>query len=65
MLLQLFFQIMMLHVRNAIVEVMSKLAFPSYSNLLNWYSKVEERLQFEEYEDPDQIFNIKQYPPLF
>jgi hypothetical protein len=44
---------------------MSKLVFKRYSNLLDWYADVEERLSFEEYEDPNQTFTIQQYPPLY
>ena len=55
----------MLSLRNTIVEVLSKLFVKRYSNLLEWYSDVEERLKFEEYEDPNQTFNIQQYPPLY
>ena len=56
---------LMLSLRNTIVEVLSKLVFKRYSNLLNWYSGVEERLSFEEYEDPNQTFSISQFPPLY
>jgi hypothetical protein len=58
MLLQLVFQVLMLSLRNTIVEVLSKLFVKRYSLLLEWYSDVEERLKFEEYEDPNQTFNI-------
>ena len=53
MLLQLLFQILMLSLRNTAVEIISKLVFKRYSNLLDWYADVEERLSFEEYEDPN------------
>ena len=59
MLLQLVFQVLMLSLRNTVVEVLSKLFVQRYSNLLEWYSDVEERLKFEEYEDPNQTFNIQ------
>jgi hypothetical protein len=55
----------MLSLRNTTVEVLSKLVFKRYSGLLDWYADVEERLAFEEYEDPDQAFSINQYPPLY
>ena len=61
----LIFQCLMLQLRNIIVEVMSKLAFRKYADLLDWYADVEDRLSFEEYEDPTQTFTIQQYPPLF
>jgi len=43
----------MLQLRNSVVEVMSKLVFRRYADLLDWYADVEERLSFEEYEDPN------------
>ena len=52
-------------VRNAIINVASKLVLKRYANLLNWYTNVEERLSFEEYEDPNQTFTIQQYQPLY
>ena len=52
-------------VRNTIIEALSKLVFRRYANLLNWYADVEERLSFEEYEDPNQTFTIQQYQPLY
>jgi len=55
----------MLSLRNTFVEVLSKILLKRYSNLLDWYADVEERLSFEEYEDPDQTFNITQFPPLY
>mgnify|MGYP001037781549 CR=1 FL=1 len=53
MLMQLLFQILMLSLRNTFVEIISKLYFKRYANLLDWYADVEERLSFEEYEDPN------------
>jgi hypothetical protein len=47
------------------VDVISKLTFSRYSNLLEWYATVEERLSYEEYEDPNQMFSIHQFSPLF
>jgi hypothetical protein len=55
----------MLSLRNTIVDVLSKLVVKRYSDLLDWYADVEERLSFEEYEDPNQTFTIQQYPPLY
>ena len=43
----------MLQLRNSVVEVMSKLVVRRYADLLDWYADVEERLSFEEYEDPN------------
>ena len=61
LLIGLTFQMLMLSLRNTIVEVMSKLVFRKYADLLDWYADVEERLSFEEYEDPNQTFTIQQY----
>ena len=58
MLLALLFQMMMLMLRNEIVQVISKLVVRQYADLLDWYAAVEERLSFEEYEDTNQTFNI-------
>lgn len=58
MLLSLLFQVLMLSLRNSCVEVLSKLVLEKSSRLLEWYADVEERLSFEEYEDPDQTFSI-------
>jgi hypothetical protein len=65
LLIGLLFQMLMLSLRNTIVEVMSKLVFRKYADLLDWYADVEERLSFEEYEDPNQTFTIQQYQPLY
>jgi len=43
----------MLMLRNMIVEVISKFGFRRYADMLEWYADVEERLSFEEYEDPN------------
>lgn len=51
--MSLLFQMMMLSLKNKIVEVLSKLVLRRYANLLDWYADVEERLTFEEYEDPN------------
>ena len=51
--------------RNTIVELFSKLLVPKYSKILDWYSDVEERLSFEEFEDTNQTFPIQQFPPLY
>lgn len=58
MMLKLLCQILMLVLRNMIVEVASKLLFKRYSKLNLFYNSVEEKLIFEEYEDPEQIFHI-------
>lgn len=55
----------MLFLKNSICEVLSKIGVRRYAELLDWYADVEERLSYEEYEDPNQTFTIQQYPPLF
>ena len=50
---------MMLMLRNEVVQVISKLVVRQYADLLDWYADVEERLSFEEYEDTNQTFNIQ------
>ena len=55
----------MLSLRNTVVDLFSKHLFKRRSNLLDWYADVEERLSFEEYEDPNQLFSILQFPPLY
>ena len=52
-LLGLVFQTLMLYLRNTMVEVFSKLVFGKYAELLDFYADVEERLTYEEYEDPN------------
>jgi len=51
--------------RNTLVEVFSKLVIGKYAELLDFYADVEERLTYEEYEDPNQTFTIQQYQPLY
>ena len=58
LLLSLVFQILMLSLRNHVTEVFSKIIIPKYANLLEFYAMVEEKLSFEEYEDPNQTFSI-------
>lgn len=53
MLFALLYQTLVLSLRNFCVEVMSKLIVREYADLLAWYSDVEDRLSFEEYEDPN------------
>lgn len=43
----------MLQTRNSLCQVFSKLVIKKYANLLNWYNDVEDRLSYEEYEDPN------------
>jgi hypothetical protein len=53
LLFTIVFQALILQLRNTIVEVMSKLVIRRYSDMLDWYADVEERLSYEEYEDPN------------
>ena len=41
--------------------MLSKLIVREYADLVDWYADVEDRLSFEEYEDPNQTFSIHQY----
>lgn len=65
MIFVVIFQILMLSLRNTVCEVMAKLVFRRFADQLDWYADVEDRLSFEEYEDPNQYFSIHQFPPLF
>ena len=49
--MSLLFQTLLLYLRNSIVELISKLLVSKYSDMLDWYADVEERLSFEEYDD--------------
>lgn len=65
MIFLVIFQALLLSLRNTLCEVMSKLLLRRYADQLDWYADVEDRLSFEEYEDPNQFFSIHQYPPLY
>jgi hypothetical protein len=52
-LFTLLFQVLMLSLRNSVVQYLSKQGISRYAHLLNWYSSIEERLSFEEFEDPE------------
>ena len=58
LLLTLVFQIFVLSLRNTIIDVLSKLLIRRYADLHDWYADIEDRLSYEEYEDPEQIFSI-------
>jgi hypothetical protein len=64
LLLTLLLQIMILSLKNQVTDVCSKLLIKRYADLHNWYADIEDRLSFEEYEDPNQSFSIQQFPPL-
>jgi len=53
MLLSLLYSLLMLMVRNTVTDVFSKIIIKRYSNLLEWYRNVEDKLTLEEYEDPN------------
>ena len=61
----LVWQILMLSLRNTMVDVFTKVVFRRYADLLDWYSDVEERILLEEYENPNQTFSIMQHPGLY
>jgi len=58
MLFTLFLQAGCLSIRNSIIDVMSKLVVRRYADLHDWYADIEDRLSYEEYEDPNQSFSI-------
>lgn len=58
MLLTLLFQILLLQLRNYIVDVGKKLVFRRKADLLDWYVEIEGKLAFEEFENINQIFSI-------
>ena len=51
--------------RNQICLVFSKLIITKYSDLIEWYIDIEERLAYEEYEDINQTFSIQQNDALY
>jgi len=44
---------------------MKKLVFRSKADLLDWYTEIEGKLAFEEFENINQIFSISQFNPLY
>ena len=44
---------MILSLRNTIIDVCSKLLISRYADLHEWYADIEDRLSYEEYEDPE------------
>jgi len=38
---------------------MAKVVIGRYASLNAWYADIEDRLSFEEYEDPEQSFSIQ------
>ena len=59
LLMQLLLQLLVLTLRNYFASVLSLLLIKRYSNLANFYSDVEERLSYEQFEDPNQTFSIQ------
>lgn len=53
LLMQLLLQILVLSLRNYLTSVLSLLLIKRYSNLSSFYADVEERLSFEQFEDPN------------
>jgi hypothetical protein len=58
LLLTLVLQIMILSLKNYATDCCSKLLIKRYADLHDWYADIEDRLSFEEYEDPNQSFSI-------
>jgi len=59
LLFTLLLHILVLSFRNSFIDVMSKLVIRRYADLHDWYADIEDRLSFEEYEDPNQSFSIQ------
>jgi hypothetical protein len=55
----LFFQFLLLELRNFIGRVLTKLVIRYYADLLDWYIEIEEKLAFEQFENMKQIFSIQ------
>jgi len=45
------FQILMMSLRNYVTDISMKLVFHRYSDLLMWYTEIEETLAYEEFEN--------------
>jgi len=45
--------VLILSLRNTIIDVLSKLVIRRYAELHRWYADIEDRLSYEEYEDPN------------
>lgn len=58
LILTLLWQILVLSLRNTIIDILSKLLIRRYADLHDWYADIEDRLSYEEYEDPEQSFSI-------
>lgn len=56
--MQLLLQMLVLMLRNYFASVLSLLLIKRYSNLSSFYADVEERLSYEQFEDPNQTFSI-------
>jgi len=53
LLLSLLFQIILLSVKNQLIHVFTKVVIRRYADMLQWYSNIEDKLSYEEYEDPN------------
>lgn len=58
LIIALFLQFGLLFLRNTIVEVLLKYVIKKSADKLNWFANIEDRLDFEEFEDPAQVFSI-------
>lgn len=65
LLLQLLLQFSLLSLRTYCLLVFPPFLDTEASRLQSWYRDINERLIFEEYEDPSQVFSVTQFPPLF
>jgi len=46
-------------------DVCLKQVIRRYSNLMKWYTEIEEKLAYEEFENINQIFSISQNKELY
>jgi hypothetical protein len=53
MILYFIFVILTLKLRNFILDVLRKLVLPAYRKRFEYYTDIEDRLYYEEYEDPN------------
>ena len=65
LLLSLLFSYLLLVLKNIVIDVCYKLVIRKFADLSDWYADIQEKLSFEEYEDPKQTFSITQFGPLF
>ena len=54
LILTLLFQFLILYLRDVFIDVFKKLVIKKYADLNDFFSDIEEKLSFEQYEDPEQ-----------